>query len=72
MIVNREVVPDGGPQRDTARTLSRLISQLWSHARSIKNKEEEEVDDKPVKVTPRRLRLAFRRANAAGPERLAA
>jgi hypothetical protein len=67
-----ELVLIGGPQRDTTRTLSRLVSQLWSYARSIKNKDEEEVSDEPVKITPRRLRLAFRRANTAGPERLAA
>jgi hypothetical protein len=50
----------------------RLVSQLWSYARSIKNKDEEEVSDEPVKITPRRLRLAFRRAYGVDQERLAA
>jgi hypothetical protein len=35
-------------------------------------KDEEEVSDEPVKVTPRRRKLAFRRANSYGPEKLAA
>jgi hypothetical protein len=62
----------GGPQRDTTRTLSALVRQLFKYFESRKDKDKEVDSEKPIKVTSRRLRLAFRRANSAGPEKLAA
>jgi hypothetical protein len=70
MIVEREQASNGRPHRDTARTLSRLVSQLFSYFGSVKNEEDEVESYKPVQINPRRLRLAFRRANEGGPTSL--
>jgi hypothetical protein len=45
---------------------------LFKYFESRKTEEDQEQIEEPVKITPRRLRLAFRRANAADPEKLAA
>jgi hypothetical protein len=59
----------GRPQRETSRTLSRLLSHLINYVKTLPSKDEE-LSEAPAKITPRRLKLAFRRAN--GSERLAA
>ncbi len=70
LIAERQLASYGRPYRATARTLSRLLSKLISYAKSLPAKEEEANLDKPVKITPHRLKLAFRSAN--GSEKLAA
>jgi DNA invertase Pin-like site-specific DNA recombinase len=72
VIVSRQVVPNGGPQRDTARTLSRLVSALLKCFVSRKDQDDGMGIYKPVPITPGRLKLAFRRANGVDQERLAA
>lgn len=72
IVAERQGALHGRPSRDTNRTLSRLLSQLISYAKSVPDKGDEEVREVPTKITPHRLRLAFRRANSAGPENLAA
>jgi hypothetical protein len=49
-----------------------LVRELFKYFVSRKDKDEEVEVYKPVKITPGRLRLAFRRANASDAERLAA
>lgn len=63
LISERQTGPNGGPQRDTARTLSALARQLFKYFESIKDKDKEEKVEEPVSITQHRLRLAFRRAN---------
>jgi len=73
LIVKRQGFPYGRPHRGTSRTLSALVSQLLSYFRSRKDQDEEEaINQEPVRITPRRLRLAFRGASSVGPEKLAA
>ena len=72
LIADRTSIPHGRPHRDTARTLSRLLSQLFKYFTSRKTEDEEAERLKPVPITADRLKLAFSRANEAGPERFAA
>lgn len=50
----------------------RLLSQLVSYFVSRKNQDENLEVYKPGKITPGRLKLAFRRANGVDQERLVA
>jgi site-specific DNA recombinase len=65
IISNRYVVPNGGAQRRTDRTLSALAKQLVDHFKSIKTQEPEEKPVEKIEITKRRLQLAFRRANGS-------
>ena len=62
----------GRPYRATTRTLSALLSRLFSYLTSRKDKDEEVVISKPVAITPHRLKLVFRRAGSEAPKELAA
>lgn len=48
----------GRPFRATPQTLKALVSQRFSYVESRKDKEGKEIIEKPVSITPRRLRLA--------------
>jgi DNA invertase Pin-like site-specific DNA recombinase len=72
VIVERERARHGRPYRIATRTLSRLLSQIFSYVTSRKTEEDKVKIHKPPPITAGRLKLAFRRANEAGPERLVA
>jgi site-specific DNA recombinase len=71
-VVERERARHGRPLRAAARTLSALVSQLFSYVTSRNENDEVGQRYKPVAITPHRLKLAFRRANTNDTDRRAA
>jgi len=55
VIVDREAVPSGGPQRDVDRTLLALLGQLREYFKKSELFPQEEVKHEPVRINPGRL-----------------